>query len=389
MNPTRWREDLSRALLGRRFVGVAELESQLPGDLGAEDLEWIFDLLEERDLILVDEERGRPIGFFPIWEPWHWDAASGELGRPAVARLGEDPAERAHAELRGREPGSPRRGPAAQEDLEEPLEPPSVLYARMAGEAEALDQEEESVLLERVAAGDEEARNRVLASYLGRVVRLARRYERAGASHDDLIQAGNMGLVEALASFRPDGHRRFAGHADRAIRRAFGRHMAEERRTVRVPQNLDREIRRLLREHERLSNQRQRVPTHRELAEALGTDEDEVGYLMSFLQAPASLDVPSGPGEEYRLEEILADEQAPAPAEWSSRVGALERLEEMMEPLTVSHRRVVALRYGLLDGLAHTRKQVVARTGFSLEEVVRLEEEALDHLRRQGDLESL
>jgi RNA polymerase primary sigma factor len=152
---------------------------------------------------------------------------------------------------------------------------------------------------------------------------------------------------------------------------------------------VDKEIRRLLGVHERICKEKSRIPTHAELATALNITLDEVAYLLGNLQAPLSLDAPSAPGESLRLEETIEDDQAPSPAEWSARIGVLERLEELLGGFSVSHRRILALRYGLLDGVTYSRVEVATKTGLKVTEIARMEREALEGLRGVPDLASL
>lgn len=381
-------EDLRRRLGGRRFLGVVELEGWLPVGIGVAEVEAVLELLEDLAVVLVNEERRRPVGYSPSWTAELWGAVEQDLKRRSLGVRAYDPAvDDAHAIALGLVPEAPAAPevPLEEGEQEEPLEDPSEKFRREAIQQDRLEDDELQAMAARAARGDVQARDAIVESYLGRVIFLARRYRKAGASHDDLIQAGNVGLLEALASYRADGRRRFRSHADRAIRHAFGRHLAEERRTIRLPQSVDKEIRRMLREHERLTRAKERPPSHAELAAALDVEVEDVDYLMAHLQAPRSLEGPTAPGESTRLEEMLEDTQAAAPSEWSARAAALKHLEEMLDQLSASHRRVVALRYGLVDGVDHDREAVGARVGLSSDEVARLESEALEVLRRSRD----
>lgn len=385
-----WFQDLKTAMAGRRFLGVSQLESLLPVDLGVETLEEVQEWLAGEQILLVDETRRRPVGYFPRWYPDLWEVVGPEV--EGAADLGDrDPGarERAHRFLLGIDEDASGTAGYQEDDPDEPLEDPWTSYLELAREQDRLDPEEEELLARRALEGDGEARSALLASFLGRVVFMARRYTKAGAQQDDLIQAGNLALVEALESYRPDSPRSFSWHAERFVRRAFGRHLAEDRRSIRLPRSADKMIRKLLATHERICKEKSRIPTHEELGEALSIPVEEVGTYMSYLQAPLSMEAPSSPGETLKLEETIEDEQAPSPAEWGARIGLLERLEELLEDHSVSHRRVVALRYGLLDGVSYTRSEVGRKTGLSETEIQRLETEALEALREIQGLEGL
>lgn len=368
------------------MVGLAELETLLPEDASEESVETVFRTARQLGILVVNEETRRPVGFHPGWDARLWDATlpggpgwtAEDLDDLAALARGEDP-DRARDEAAA-------SGPEAEEGVAgeaggPALEPPHALYLKELDEVSALAPEEEAELLTGARLGDEARRQRLLVAYLPRVVRLARRYAKAGAERDDLISAGNLGLVEALATFETTGTSTFASFAERCIRRSMARHMAEERRTVRLPRGTDKEVRRLLRADEVLRKRLGRPPSQKELAAELELGETEVAYLMHFLRAPLSLQGKGEGGEDATLEETLADQRAPDPAEANQRIRLLETLKGVADELGPGHLEVLALRFGLADGVACTRKETARRTGLGFDEVRRLESEALDVLR--------
>lgn len=368
-----WLAALVTSLAGRRSVSTAELEALLPVGLGLAEIERAVDEVAVRS-VLFNADTGRPIGHHPGFElPAARVVAANKPGEPTRVRGEEQP--------EGPQPAGPPV-PAPDEGDE----------ARAGGLAGAvgaarLPPEDEKACLARMVAGDRQARELLFMAYLSKVNRLARRYAKAGAQREDLVQAGTEGLLNALAAWRAEGQDPFAALADRFIRRAMARHLAEERRAIRIPKTVDKGVRRLLAADSALTSRHSRAPTRRELAQELGVGEAEVAELQGYLEAPRSLDAP-GEGGDGRLDELLADARSPAAAERAARQRLLGRVEELLEGLSVSHRRVVALRFGLPEGPPRTRKQVARMTGFDLDEVRRLEAEALAVLRAEPGLES-
>lgn len=374
---------LRLAVEGRRFLGLTELEALVPGPAGLEVLEDAWDLLFDLQVIVVDEVNVRPVGHYPAWDARYWVAAQA----PRVNDDGwtREDVDSLHARALGRETLAQEDEDEDPEDAEEASQGQAsdAVMRRLLEDAPELEPEEFEALALRACEGDGEARGQVVHGMLRRVTQLARRYARNGARRDDLIQSGNLGLVEAFETFEPGGSRSFRSFAERCIRRALGRHLAEERRTIRVPRKVDKEIRRLLRADEVLRKAHGRRPTEAELATELGVDTDEVAYLVSFLRAPVSLQGAADEGG-VRLEETLADPLAPLPAEAGEAMGRSQQVRTLLADLPLSQARVMVLRFGLEDGLERTREEVAAATGFTLAEVRGLEEEALATLRSGG-----
>lgn len=389
----RFLRDLAQSLRGAHFLGISELETHLPPDFGVDEIETVLEFLDDLRVVLVEEDKGRPVGYHPQIQAderrrlrrqlTQKDRAEEEV-RPAIGGWSEE--QQLHQlfyPLADAEDLEEDAGEETEDD-EESLDVGGLYFQELQGTSR-LSPEEEQRLAVRSYEGDEEARRILLDSHLVRVVAMAKKYHRAGAHMDDLIQVGNLGLIEALESYIPGGPLSFRAFSSRVIRKTLGRHLSEERRTIRVPRGVDKQIRILLGVHERLTRSLERSPTREELAEALDVPGDKVDHLMSFLQAPLSLEAPARTGEALRLEETIGDPNAPAPSEHGLRIGALRRLEEALEDFSTTHHRVLALRYGLVDGRTHSRKEVALQVALDLEEVDRIEAEALEALRERKD----
>jgi len=155
-----------------------------------------------------------------------------------------------------------------------------------------LTREEEAALARRARAGDEAAKARLIEANLRLVVQVARRYVNRGLPLPDLIEEGNLGLIRAVEKFEPERGLRFSTYATWWIRHAVTRALANQARVIRLPVHVEMLLGRYAREQQRLTQALGRAPTAAELAQALGTTEEQVAELEEIRQQPVSLDAP-------------------------------------------------------------------------------------------------
>jgi RNA polymerase primary sigma factor len=218
-------------------------------------------------------------------------------------------------------------------------------------------------------AGDRRAAVRLIEPNLRLVVAVARRYASCcGVPFLDLVQEGNSGLLQALDGFDPARGGRFSRYAYGCIRRAVRQAAADQGRLVRIPPATAEALDRLRRAAARLAQGLGREPAAAELAEEVGTTTERVARLQR-LSSPAPLGgldraEPGGwPADDAVLTAVRVDVYA-----------VLARLE-------ARERRVLRLRFGLVDGRACSLDEISRRLGLARERIRQIEREALDRLR--------
>ena len=256
--------------------------------------------------------------------------------------------------------------------------------AREAGlrlETEAhLSAAERTALQQAVAAGDE-ARERLVAAHLRLVVRVARQYTSRGVSLLDLIQEGNLALVQAADHFDP-GHRvRFATYALWWIRHAIGRAVAEAGQPIHLPEAVRAKLYQLYRARNQLLQQLEREPNELDLAQLTGLAPQEVGELHPLLQPVLSLDAPLNEDSTGELADVVPDPVAELQLSDALQSELAGELKELLHCLTREEREVVALRFGLHNQPMRSRQDVAGILHLSTERVQRLEARALRKLR--------
>jgi RNA polymerase primary sigma factor len=306
---------------------------------------------------------------------------------------------------RRRSSGDPIRRPV------EPLDFSSLgVYLREIQTVPLLCARQESELAERIRSGDRSARAEMTRANLRLVVSLAKKYVGLGLTFQDLIQEGNLGLMEAVNKFDPQRGCRFATYATWWIRQAMMRAIANHGRTIRLPVHIGEILQKYLRFSSRHSARTGRPPTleeaarhllpvdakkvARKVSRSLGVPlspqdprvharirEDErqavlrLREILDVARDPLSLDAPMGE-EETRLGDLVA---ADSPS-WSPMLDC--EMERILAPLPERERRILMLRFGLADGVSRTLQEISNEFGISKERIRQKEEDALRRLRQ-------
>ncbi|HEV7466177.1 MAG TPA: sigma-70 family RNA polymerase sigma factor [Candidatus Dormibacteraeota bacterium] len=262
------------------------------------------------------------------------------------------------------------------------LDDPVRAYLNEIGRVRLLTKRQEVELAQQIEAGSEAARQHLIEANLRLVVSIARKYMVRGLPLLDLIQEGNLGLMRAVEKF---DHRRgfkFSTYATWWIRQAITRSIADRSRTIRVPVHVTDRINRVIRVSRRLSQELGRDPNDEEIGEEVGVTPEQVRELFMISREPVSLDSPVGDeGDDSRLEDFIEDKEAEAPLEAATRTLLTGQLEDVLFTLTPRERRVLQLRFGLVDDQQRTLEEVGRRLGMTRDRVRKIERTALSKLR--------
>jgi len=267
-------------------------------------------------------------------------------------------------------------------DTEPSLDDSVRAYLREIGRVPLLTKQQEVDLAQSIEAGDEDARAQLTEANLRLVVSIAKKYMGRGLSLLDLIQEGNLGLMRAVEKF---DHRRgfkFSTYATWWIRQSVTRGLADQGRTVRLPVHMVEVVNRMTRVSRDLWAGLGREPSDEEIAEEMGVVPERVAEMRRAAREPISLDKPVGDeDEESLLGDFIEDTASPAPSEEAGRVMLRQSVEELLDTLAPRERRVIQLRFGLVDGHERTLEEIGRRFAMSRERIRQIENVAIRKLR--------
>ncbi len=261
------------------------------------------------------------------------------------------------------------------------LDDPVRMYLKEIGRVALLKAEDEVYLAKLIEQGDEDAKHRLTEANLRLVVSIAKKYIGRGMSFLDLIQEGNMGLIRAVEKFDYHKGYKFSTYATWWIRQAITRAIADQARTIRIPVHMVETINKLVRISRRLLQELGREPADPEIGEEMGITPDRVREIVKVAQDPVSLETPIGEEEDSHLGDFVPDSEAVAPSEAASLTMLHTEVEDILDTLTPRERRVLQLRFGLIDGHQRTLEEVGKRFGVTRERIRQIEAKALRKLR--------
>ena len=258
---------------------------------------------------------------------------------------------------------------------------PVRMYLKEIGKVSLLTQEEEIELAVRMSQGDEEAKRRMAEANLRLVVSIAKRYVGRGMLFLDLTQEGNLGLIKAVEKFDYTKGYKFSTYATWWIRQAITRAIADQARTIRIPVHMVETINKVIRVSRQLLQELGHDPSAEEIAAEMNMPVDKVRDILKIAQEPVSLETPIGEEEDSHLGYFIPDEDASEPSEAASFSLLKEQLMEVLDTLTPREKKVLELRFGIVDGRTRTLEEVGKEFNVTRERIRQIEAKALRKLR--------
>jgi len=253
-----------------------------------------------------------------------------------------------------------------------------------------LTREQEVELFERLEQGDTSAREKIIEGNLRFVIKIALQYVGRGVPLADLVQEGNIGLLEVVDKFDYRRGYRFSTYAAFWIRQAIEVAVRKQCNMIRVPIRKSRLLGHVSEAAREFAQAHGRAPNARELSTILDTDEEKLEQLLRVRESVLSLDaVEESEDEPLQLLSRLRDESAVDPAEASMAREREALVHAALETLPAREQRVLRMRFGIGGEEQQSLRAASRRLGLSQEGVRRIEQKALGRLRHSPVAESL
>lgn len=254
-------------------------------------------------------------------------------------------------------------------------------YLNEIGRESLLNAKDEHTLALRVAAGDFEARQKMIEHNLRLVVSIAKHYLNRGLPLLDLIEEGNLGLIHALEKFEPSRGFRFSTYATWWIRQNIERAIMNQSRTIRLPVHIIKELHTYLRALRHLEIHGVPHATAEDIACLTGHPVEEVRRILGLEERPISLDTPLDIDPNLTVSDTITDENASMPEENILASQIESNMKAWLETLTEKQRVVIEQRFGLYNQAESTLDEIAARLNVTRERVRQIQVEALASLR--------
>lgn len=232
-------------------------------------------------------------------------------------------------------------------------------------------------------------KHRMINSNLRLVVAIAKKYQYRGLSLLDLIDEGNIGLIEAVERFDYKRGCRFTTYGTWWIRQAIIKSLADQGRIIRIPIHMLNTIKKCYYVARYLTQELGHDPTDDELAEFMHLRPDKVKDIIKLSQDTISLDSPVDDEQVTKLSDLISDESTRKPFEVAFTAALQDNLKRVMSKLNKREVKIIKLRFGLTGEGPYTLEETGRTLGITRERVRQIQEKAIYKLRQLKQIKEL
>jgi len=265
------------------------------------------------------------------------------------------------------------------------------MYLKEIGRVPLLKTEDEVELAKRKERGDRRAEHKLIQANLRLVVSIAKKFTGAkGLSLLDLIQEGNIGLFRAVEKFDYRKGYKFSTYATWWIRQAITRALADQSRTIRIPVHMVETINKFTQIERQLIQDLGREPLPEEISAEMHEDIDKVRHIIKISQDTISLETSVGDDDEdSTLENFIEDVRSVTPDRSAALQLLKDYVKEVIQQLSPREQKIIEMRFGLTDGVAHTLEEVGREFDVTRERIRQIEAKALEKVQKHDGIQKL
>ena len=257
-------------------------------------------------------------------------------------------------------------------------------YLQEIGKIQLLKPSEEIQLARQFDNSEElekrKAKNKLIEANLRLVVSIAKRYANRGVDFLDLIQEGNLGLIQAVEKFDYRKGYKLSTYASWWIRQSITRSIANHSRNIRLPVHLHETISRIKKTTKQIYHEKNRIPKYEEIADRLQMTTEKLRFIINSALPMISLDMPTGESQEFTLGDLI-EFDGETPENYILKIRDREYLESLLNTLSPRQKEVLRLRYGLDDGREKTLQEIGNILNVTRERIRQIKAKALNKLR--------
>jgi len=278
--------------------------------------------------------------------------------------------------------------PAAKKERASEMPDALGQYMNEISKLKPLAREEEEALSEKIQEGDVQALHELVRRNLKYVVTVANKYRGCGLSLQDLIEEGNIGLIQAAKRFDGGRHIKFITYAVWWIRQAIMHSLAEQSGTVRLPIKQAGKLYKIERKYKDLTQELEREPTASEVADDLGFSVEDIENIMRAYRTHLSLDTPLRDDDVTQYLDLLENPDYIPYDDQIMKESLHQKVDDMLKHLSKREEQILRMRFGF-NGDTKTLEDIGKEIGLSRERVRQIEKRAKARLKVRSACEAL
>lgn len=254
------------------------------------------------------------------------------------------------------------------------------LYFKDVSKQPMIDINEEIALTKRIKEGDQKAIDKLVNANLRFVISVAKQYQNKGLPLVDLIQEGNLGIVEAAKRYDETRGFRFISYAVWWIRQSIMHAISSQCRTVRIPMSQVAYLNRISKATEKFEQEYGRKPSPEEIEAETNLSSDKISFTLSSSNRSISLETPFNDEEAGCLLDVIPDSNSDDTDKTLIQDSISQELEDVLNKLSFRERDVLRMSFGL-GMVAMQNEEIAIRFGIGSERVRQIQHEAIEKIR--------
>lgn len=254
------------------------------------------------------------------------------------------------------------------------------IYFKDVSKLSMITPEKEVELTKRIKLGDNVAANELVTANLRFVISVAKQYQNKGLDLVDLIQEGNLGMLEAAHKFDETRGYRFISYAVWWVRQAIMRAISEQCRTVRVPMSQIVNMSKINRMSEKFEQKNGRVPSMEEIEEETNLNRKKINMSLTSTYRSVSLESPFKDEDVSCLLDVLPNDNSESTDTTALKSDLVIEVERILSKLSYREQDVLRMSFGI-GVQAMSNDEIANRFGIGRERVRQIQHSAINHIR--------